>query len=129
MPSWYAIHLKTKNVKATADWYMKLGLQKRRDYESRGARTIVLETDGFPLVITQHSDAESLPGVPTTIFLGIEHFGFSVDDFDAQLERFKEEGVELFPESRLNVKAGERVAFVHAPDGVRLELTDAPWQW
>ena len=129
MPKWYAIHLKTKDVEATAAWYMKFGLSKRQEDEADGSRTIMLDIQGLPLVITQHPNADAMPGVQTSQFLGIEHFGFSIDDFDVQVDRLRREGVEIFPESRLDASPGERVGFVRAPDNVRLELTDAPWGW
>ena len=129
MPTWYAIHLKTWDVQTTAAWYMKFGLKNRQEDESNGSRTITLEIDGPPLVITQHPNAEAMPGIPKSQFLGIEHLGIGLDDFDAQIERLRQEGVEFFPESRLKVSPGERVAFVRAPDGVRLELTDSAWKW
>ena len=129
MPTWYALHLKTRDVKATAAWYMKFGLKDRQVETDDGSHTIVLDIDGLPLVITQHPYAEEMPGIPLRQFLGIEHLGFGLEDFDAQIERLRKEGVEFFPESRMNEVPGERVAFVRAPDGVRLELTDAPWKW
>ena len=129
MPKWYAVHLKTKDVVKTASWYMKFGLKHREEDTKRGSHTIKLDIDGLPLVITQDPQAESMPGIPSSQFLGIEHLGISLEDFDSQVERLREEGVEFFPESRMNESPGERVAFVKAPDGVRLELTDAPWKW
>ena len=129
MPTWYALHLKTQDVKATAAWYMKFGLNDRQVETGGGSHTIVLDIDGLPLVITQHPNAEEMPGIPTSQFLGIEHLGFGLEDFDAQIERLQQDGVEFFPESRMDEAPGERVAFIRAPDGVRLELTDAPWKW
>ncbi len=123
MPKMFAIHLKTNDVRATADWYMKLGLPKRNENESDGSRTITLDAGGFPLVITQHPYADTMPGVPLSQFLGIEHFGFAVEDLDAQLKRLRREGVAILEGSTLDEK-GKRVAFVRAPDNVRLELTD-----
>lgn len=129
MPTWYALHLKTRDVESTAAWYMKFGIKDRQVETDDGSHTIVLDIDGLPLVITQHPYAEEMPGIPSSQFLGIEHLGFGLEDFDAQIERLRQEGVEFFPESRMNEVPGERVAFVRAPDGVRLELTDAPWKW
>ena len=129
MPKWYALHLKTRDVETTAAWYMKFGLKNRQVDKADGSHTIVLDVDGLPLVITQHPNAETMPGIPTSQFLGIEHVGFGLEDFDAQMERLRQEGTEFFPESRLTESPGERVAFIRAPDDVRLELTDAPWKW
>jgi catechol 2,3-dioxygenase-like lactoylglutathione lyase family enzyme len=108
---------------------MKFGIKDRQTETGDGSHTIVLDIDGLPLVITQHPNADEMPGIPTSQFLGIEHLGFGLEDFDAQVARLHKEGVEFFSESRMNEAPGERVAFVRAPDGVRLELTDAPWKW
>ena len=129
MPTWYALHLKTRDVESTAAWYMKFGVKNRQVETYDGSYTIVLDIDGLPLVITQHPYAEEMPGIPSSQFLGIEHLGFALEDFDSQINRLRQEGVEFFPESRMDEAPGERVAFVRAPDGVRLELTDAPWKW
>ena len=60
-------------------------------------------------------------GGDATVHWGIEHFGLNVDDMDAELERLKGFGAEVM-EGPIDVDNGPRIAFIKAPDDVRIEL-------
>ena len=53
---------------------------------------------------------------------GLEHIAISTDDLDADLARFKEQGLQIFETGET---ATIRMAFVEGPDNVRIELMQA----
>ena len=64
--------------------------------------------------------AEQMGGGDATVHWGIEHFGINVDDIDAEIERLKGLGADLM-EGPIDTD-GLRIAFIKAPDDVRIEI-------
>jgi len=117
----YRIHLKTRDLASSAQWYMEhLGARKVQEYESRGDRHVLLDVDGIEIIVTQPSGALTLPAAPPGVHIGLEHFGLVTHDLVGLLGEMKAKGVEVLEESSADKKDG--YAFVRAPDGVRLEL-------
>ena len=58
---------------------------------------------------------------PREPHLGLDHFGFRVDNLDETAEELKRRGAEIVVEPR-TIRPGVRIAFVRAPDDVRIEL-------
>jgi catechol 2,3-dioxygenase-like lactoylglutathione lyase family enzyme len=54
---------------------------------------------------------------------GLDHFGVAVDDMDAAASALKEKGVRFVVEP-LQVRPGLRIAYIEAPDKVRIELSE-----
>ena len=118
------IHLKSRDVRAAAKWYVDvLGAEVLDWSESQGGLTAWTRLNGTAINITQHPDAQSLPGVSLDRFIGIEHIGFQVDDLDQKLQELESKGVEIISP----IDSGERKNrwfFVRAPDGVRIEIVE-----
>jgi predicted enzyme related to lactoylglutathione lyase len=57
--------------------------------------------------------------------MGLEHFGIETDDLDGAISTFASKGVKVLEEIR-SLPNGMRIAFIEAPDNVRLELMQLP---
>jgi len=60
---------------------------------------------------------------PPPPFLGVEHIGLAVDDLDAALADLAAKGVTLLS-GPTQARPGVRIAFIEAPDAVRVELIE-----
>ena len=60
-----------------------------------------------------------------SVHYGIEHFGIIVDDLDSELIRLQELGAKLL-EAPSGGPPGPRIAFIEAPDAVRIEVMQLP---
>ncbi len=122
------VHLKAPDPKKTADWYVQaFNFNIVSDtVRSFGDRIIRCQTpDGIVINISGARTAEQMGGGDATVHWGIEHFGLNVDDMDAEIERLKGLGAELM-EGPTQVLNGPRIAFIRAPDDVRIELLQLP---
>ena len=118
------VHLKAQDPEKTANWYVKafdfkILSDSVRDF---GDRFIRCETsNGVAVNISNERTGEQLGAGDATAHMGIEHFGINVDDIDAEIERLKGLGADLM-EGPIDVPNGPRIAFVKAPDDVRIEI-------
>ena len=62
-------------------------------------------------------------GGDATPHWGLEHFGVDVDDMDAEIARLEGLGAELM-EGPIQSAPNMRIAFIKAPDDVRIELIE-----
>ncbi len=118
------LHLKAPDPKKTADWYVQAFNFKIVSDAVRpsGDRFVRCQTtDGVVVNISGVRTGEQMGGGDATVHWGIEHFGITVTDLDAELERLKGFGAELM-EGPIDVANGPRIAFIKAPDDVRIEL-------
>jgi catechol 2,3-dioxygenase-like lactoylglutathione lyase family enzyme len=117
------VHLISKNVSATAQWYVdKLGADIVRTTEVRGAPQTYLQIgDGSMLIVRGERPGETATDKPGSSW-GVDHFGVRVKgDFDAFCAGLKAKGVAFSVEPRDNSPT-TRLAFINAPDGVSVEL-------
>jgi len=56
--------------------------------------------------------------------VGISHIAFTVDDLDAEYERFKKEGIQFNSPPQLSPDGYAKVAFCRAPEGTLIELVE-----
>ena len=118
------VHLKAPDPGKTADWYVRaFNFRIIRDsVRDSGDRFIRCETpDGVVVNISGARTNEQMGAGDATAHWGLEHFGLNVDDMDAEIERLKGLGAELYDGPR-QVPNGPRIAFIKAPDDVRIEL-------
>lgn len=118
------VHLKAPDPKKTADWYVRaFNFHIVSDtVRSFGDRFIRCQTpDGVVINISGARTGEQMGGGDATVHWGIEHFGLNVDDMDAEIERLSGLGAELM-EGPTDIPNGPRIAFIKAPDDVRIEL-------
>ena len=122
------VHLKAADPEETVNWYVKAFNFKiiSDTVRSYGDRFIRCQTaDGVAVNISGARTDEQMGGGDATVHWGIEHFGINVDDLDAELERLVDLGAELM-EGPIVVPGGPKIAFVKAPDDVRIEVMQLP---
>ena len=118
------VHLKAPNPERTAKWYVRafnftIVNDSVRVY---GDRFISCKTsDGVTINISSERTNEHLGGGDATVHWGIEHFGINVEDIEAEIKRLGDLGAELM-EGPIDVPGGPRIAFIKAPDDVRIEI-------
>ncbi len=123
------VHIKSADPGTTAEWYVKVFDFKIISDNVRvwGDRFIRCETsDGVVVNISGARNDERLGSGDAGAHLGLEHFGIKVDDIDAEIERLTGLGAELL-EGPIDVPGpGLRIAFIKAPEEVRIELLQHP---
>ena len=123
------IHLKAPDPKATADWYVKAFnfTIVNDDVRVFGDRFIRCRSEdgGMAVNISGARTGETLGSGDAMPHHGLEHFGFDTPDIDAEIERLKALGAELLEGPIVSANGG-KIAFLKAPDDVRIELIQAP---
>ena len=119
------VHIRSADPHASAAWY-----EEHFGAKVLGARevmpgTITVSMDaGGPVRLNISSKPEGTPDDRATAELnrlGLEHFGFDVDDIDADMERLEAAGVRVvLPITE--VAGGTRLSYIEGPDDVLIEL-------
>ncbi len=120
------VHLKAPDPEKTANWYVKAFNFTIVSDTVRpvGDRFLRCRTpDGVAVNISGARTKEQMGGGDATVHWGLEHFGLNVDDMDAEIERLEALGAELM-EGPIDTGTGLRIAFIKAPDDVRIELLE-----
>ena len=116
------IHLRTRDPKGMADYFHNMFDAKIiESVQSDGVSRIDLDIDGLMVFIAPVAADAEIPASPTDPHLGLDHFGFRVDNVDQTVADLKRRGAEIAVEPR-TIRPGVRIAFVRAPDNVRIEL-------
>jgi catechol 2,3-dioxygenase-like lactoylglutathione lyase family enzyme len=119
--TWEHIHLRSPDPEETAAWYHdKLGAEVIRTPQQDGSTRIDLNLSGQKVFI-----AKALPGkaadAPASPYLGLDHFGLTVEDLDAAVADLKSKGVTFTMNPTVN-RPGVKIAFLTAPQNVSIEL-------
>lgn len=119
------IHLKAPDPRRTAEWYVKAFNFKILHDETRvfGDRFIRCQSEdgGMMVNISGARTGETLGPGDASAHHGLEHFGFDSDGLEADIARLEGLGARLL-EGPIEVPGGVRIAFLQAPDDVRVEL-------
>jgi catechol 2,3-dioxygenase-like lactoylglutathione lyase family enzyme len=116
------LHLRSPDPEATAAFYVSaFGAEIRQRVMPGGKLRIILDLASVPLFVEEVPADTAAPPAPP--FLGLEHVGLGVDDLDAALADLKSKGVPLIS-GPTEARPGVRIAFLQAPDGVRVELIE-----
>jgi lactoylglutathione lyase len=121
------IHLKAPDPKKTADWYVEaFNFEIVSDIvRPSGDRFIRCKSEnGIPVNISGARTNEQMGQGDADAHYGIEHFGFDSADIDADIKRLEGLGAKL-KEGPNRRAGGGAVAFMEAPDNVRIELVQA----
>jgi lactoylglutathione lyase len=121
------IHLKAPDPKKTAEWYTGAFGFKIVSDEVRafGDRFIRCQSDdgGMMVNISGARTGETLGPGDAGAHHGLEHFGFDSQNIEADIARLEGLGARLL-EGPTQVPNGPRIAFLRAPDDVRVELVE-----
>jgi predicted enzyme related to lactoylglutathione lyase len=113
--SFQHVHLKTRDVGATVQYYIdNFGATKKAEMPGVGWQ---LDLHGTQLNITG-----IMPAQNHAQHYGIEHMAVVTDDYAATLAALRANGVAVLEE--LTSEQGNRVAFVEATDGAQVEVIE-----
>ncbi len=119
------VHIRSSDPHASAAWYEKhFGAKKVFDAEvTPGSITIVMQLGGPATlnISSQPKGASQEEAVAELNHLGLEHFGFVVDDLKAMVDRLETAGVHII-QPFTDVPGTMRLAYIEGPDGVLIEL-------
>jgi catechol 2,3-dioxygenase-like lactoylglutathione lyase family enzyme len=127
MAAFHHVHIKSHDPRAAARWWAGMfGAALLPEITFGDMLFAPVELGGVRINITTPAPGEGAgigqsPGIP---HYGLEHLGIEVDDLDALLGRFAEQGLTIY--ERRSGAGGYEIAFVEAPDGVCLELLERP---
>ena len=116
------IHVRTKDPEGMASFFETMfGAQVLRLTQSDGVPRVDLDVNGLAIFIASVPPEEHIDLSPRDPHLGLDHFGFRVDDIDGAVEDLRGKGAEIYVEPR-TIRPGVRIAFVRGPDDVRIEI-------
>ena len=116
------IHLRTRDPQGMADYFHRVFDAKViESVQSDGRPRVDLDIDGLIVFIAPVAADTEIEANPRDPHLGLDHFGFRVDNVDETVAELKRRGAEIVDEPR-TIRPGVRIAFVRAPDDVRIEL-------
>ena len=118
-------HIKSKDPRASARWWADMfGATILPELAFGSMLFAPVELDGVKINITSPDPDEGTQDAPAIPYYGLEHLGLMTEDLDADLARFADQGLEIY--ERRPGAGGFEIAFVATPDGVCLELLQAP---
>jgi lactoylglutathione lyase len=119
------IHLKAADPRRTAEWYVRALNFKILSDETRafGDRFLRCQSEdgGMAVNISGARTGERLGPGDASAHHGLEHFGLDSDDIAADIRHLEGHGARLL-EGPIDVPNGAVIAFLQAPDDVRIEL-------
>ncbi len=118
------IHLRSRDPEATAQYYHKMFNAKIiESVQPDGQKRIDLDINGLTVFIARVAPGDDVPASPTEPYIGLDHFGLRVDDPDKAAVELKKRGAEFTMEPRV-LRPGVKIAFIRAPEDVRIELLE-----
>ncbi len=118
------IHLRTRDPEATARYYNEMfGAKIIESVQSDGQKRIDLDIKGLTVFIARVSPDDDVPPAPPEPHMGLDHFGLRVDNLDEAAADLRQRGAEFTLEPR-DLRPGLRLAYIRAPDDVRIELLE-----
>ena len=118
------MHLRSRDVKKTAEYYHQMfDAQIVESIQSDGRPRTDLDLNGLTIFIAPVAADAAVPPAPAEPYVGLDHFGLRVDDMDVAVAELKRRGASFLLEPR-TIRPGVKIAFVQAPDNVRIELLE-----
>ena len=116
------IHLRSRDPMATAQYFNKMFDAKiLESVQTDGVSRIDIDVNGLMIFIAPAD--ETTPAGPVDPHLGLDHFGFRVENLAQAAAELKGKGAEFSVEPK-NLRPGLKIAFVRAPGDVRIELLE-----
>jgi lactoylglutathione lyase len=118
------MHLRSRDVKKTAEYYRDVfDAEIVESIQSDGKPRTDLDLNGLTIFIAHVAPDATVPPAPAEPYVGLDHFGLRVEDMDEAVAELKRRGARFMMEPR-TIRPGVRIAFVQAPDNVRIELLE-----
>jgi len=118
------MHLRSRDPMATAQYYHKMFDAKIiESVQSDGRPRIDLDLNGLTIFIAKVPPEVEIPSAPVEPYVGLDHFGLRVSNMDEAVAELKRRGATFAVEPR-TIRPGVRIAFVQAPENVRIELLE-----
>ena len=118
------IHLRTSDPEAAAEYYERVfGAKVLRSVQTDGQSRIDLDIGGVTLFLAVVAEGDRVGEPPSESPLGLDHFGLLVDDIESAAAELKRRGAEFSTEP-FQLRPGLKIAFVQAPENVRIELLE-----
>ena len=117
------LHFRSGDPDAAAKFYCdNFGAEIPSERPLSTTKSINLSLNGHQLMtISGRAEGEDPVAGSTDPRYGLDHFGFRVDNQDETVAELKRRGADIAVEPR-TIRPGVRIAFVRAPDDVRIEL-------
>ncbi|MCU4180171.1 VOC family protein [Bosea sp. BH3] len=121
-PKWDHIHLRSDDPDAAAGFYeTHFGAIRVSRVENGDQLRVTVDLVGLPIFIDRAAEgAVTRPEGPVR---GMDHLALTVDKLEDALSELSGSGVEIIS-GPTTVRPGLLIAFVRAPDGVRIELLE-----
>ncbi|MCE2465682.1 MAG: VOC family protein [Dehalococcoidia bacterium] len=118
------IHLRSPDPATAAKFYNKMfDAQIIETPQPDGNTRVDLNLNGLTIFLAgAMPSGTEVQGVEGPHY-GLDHFGLRVDNLDSAVSDLKAKGAELESEPR-TLPTGVKIAFVKAPDDVRIELVE-----
>lgn len=119
------VHIRSSAPRRSAEWYEKYfnaRIVSEREVMP-GTITVSMEVGG-PVrlnISSKPAGTSDERAVAELNRLGLEHFGFDVEDLEAELTRLEEAGIRIVL-PLTEVSSGARLAYIEGPDDVLIEL-------
>ena len=118
------MHVRSRDVKKTAEYYRDMfDAEIVESIQSDGKPRTDLDLHGLTIFIAHVPADADVPPAPGRPYVGLDHFGLRVEDMDEAVAELKRRGATFMMEPR-TIRPGVRIAFVQAPDNVRIELLE-----
>ena len=118
------IHLRTRDPKGMAEYFHEMFDAKIvESIQSDGQPRVDLDIDGLIVFLAPVPAEADIAASPREPYLGLDHFGFRVESVDDTIAELKRRGADIAQEPH-TFRPGVRIAFVRAPDNVRIELLE-----
>ena len=118
------IHLRSRDPEAAVRYYHEMfGAEVVETTQTDGRPRIDVAIDGLTICIAQALPDQDLPHAPDRRYIGLDHFGLQVEDLEEAAADLRKRGAEFISEPRL-LRPGLKIAFVRAPDDVRIEILE-----
>lgn len=119
------VHIRASDPRASATWYEKHFNAKILWEREIMPNTVTVSMEvGGPVRLNISSKPPGTSDKRSTAELnrlGLEHFGFDVDDLESEIGRLEKDGVRVVL-PLTDVATGARLAYIEGPDDVLIEL-------
>ena len=123
------VHIRSADPPASAAWYTEhFGAEKVSEREVMPGTVTISMDMGSPVRLNISSQVAGSSDERATAELnrlGLEHFGFDVEDIESDIARLSAAGVRVvLPITE--VPGGAKLAYIEGPDDVLIELVQPP---